>query len=192
MNRYIASSIRMAVLTLVVLGLLYPLAVTGAAQLLMPAQANGSLVRDGGGTVVGSSLIGQSFTDPNYFHGRPSAAGADGYDATASGASNLAPTSQSLFDAVSARVATVVAENPGLVSGKVPVDMVTASGSGLDPDISLANAYAQVARVAAARGMSPAAVRGLVDASTTGRQFGLLGEPRVNVLRLNLALDAAK
>jgi K+-transporting ATPase ATPase C chain len=192
MNRYIASSIRMAVLTLVVLGLLYPLAVTGAAQLLMPAQANGSLVRDGGGTVVGSSLIGQSFTDPNYFHGRPSAAGADGYDATASGASNLAPTSQSLFDAVSARVATVVAENPGLVSGKVPVDMVTASGSGLDPDISLANAYAQVARVATARGVSAAAVRGLVDASTTGRQFGLLGEPRVNVLRLNLALDAAK
>lgn len=192
MNRYIASSIRMAVLTLVVLGLLYPLAVTGAAQLLMPAQANGSLVRDGGGTVVGSSLIGQRFTDAKYFQGRPSAAGADGYDATSSGASNLAPTSKALVDVVAARIATAVAENPGLTAGAVPVDMVTASGSGLDPDISLANAYAQVARVASARGMSPAAVRALVDSTATGRQFGVLGEPRVNVLRLNLALDAAK
>ena len=192
MKRYVFASIRMALVTMVVLGLLYPFAMTGAAQLLMPSQANGSLVRDAGGTVVGSSLIGQRFTDPKYFHGRPSAAGVDGYDATASGASNLAPTSKALVDAVASRVATAVAENPGLSAGTVPVDMVTASGSGLDPDISVANAYAQVARVASARGTSPAAVRALVDSTATGRQFGVLGEPRVNVLRLNLALDAAK
>jgi K+-transporting ATPase ATPase C chain len=191
MNRYVVASIRMALVTMVVLGLAYPLAVTGVAGLLMPARAGGSLVTRGG-TVVGSALIGQRFTDAKYFHGRPSAAGADGYDATASGASNLAPTSQALADAVGVRVANAVAENPGLTPGKVPVDMVTASGSGLDPDITLANAYAQVERVASARGMSQAAVRALVDGNVTGRQFGVLGEPRVNVLLLNLALDAAK
>jgi K+-transporting ATPase ATPase C chain len=191
MNRYVTASIRMAVLTLVVLGLLYPLAVTGLAQVLMPAQANGSLISKGG-TVVGSSLIGQLFTDVKYFHGRPSAAGKDGYDATASGASNLAPTSKTLVDSVAARVASAVAENPGLTVGTVPVDMVTASGSGLDPDITLANAYAQVARVASARSMTDTAVRALVDANVTGRQFGVLGEVRVNVLALNMALDAAK
>ncbi|HEY5468665.1 MAG TPA: potassium-transporting ATPase subunit KdpC [Coriobacteriia bacterium] len=192
MKRYVFASIRMAVLTMVVLGLVYPLAVTGLAQVLMPAKANGSLVTSANGTVIGSSLIGQGFTDAKYFHGRPSAAGADGYDATASSASNLAPTSRALVDSVAARVATAVAENPGLTSGTVPVDMVTASGSGLDPDITLANAYAQVARVASARGMSADAVRVLVDATATGRQFGLLGEPHVNVLALNIALDAAK
>jgi len=192
MNRYVYASIRMAVLTLVVLGLLYPLAVTGLAQVFMPAKANGSLVTSSNGTIVGSSLIGQGFTDAKYFRGRPSAAGADGYDATASSASNLAPTSKALVDSVASRVASAVAENPGLKAGAVPVDMVTASGSGLDPDITLANAYAQVARVAAARGMTDAAVRGIVDANVTGRQFGILGEPRVRVLLLNLALDAAK
>lgn len=192
MNRYVYASIRMAVLTLVVLGLLYPLAVTGIAQVFMPAKANGSLVTSSNGTIVGSSLIGQGFTDAKYFRGRPSAAGADGYDATASSASNLAPTSKALVDSVASRVASAVAENPGLKAGAVPVDMVTASGSGLDPDITLANAYAQVARVAAARGMTDAAVRGIVDANVTGRQFGILGEPRVRVLLLNLALDAAK
>jgi K+-transporting ATPase ATPase C chain len=192
MNRYVYASIRMAVLTLVVLGLLYPLAVTGLAQVLMPAKANGSLVTSSNGTVLGSSLIGQSFTDAKYFHGRPSAAGADGYDATASSASNLAPTSQALVDSVTSRVASAVVDNPGLKSGAVPGDMVTASGSGLDPDITLANAYAQVARVATARGLTDATVRGIVDANVTGRQFGVLGEPRVRVLLLNLALDAAK
>jgi len=192
MKRYVYASIRMAVLTLVVLGLLYPLAVTGLAQVFMPAKANGSLVTSANGTIVGSSLIGQDFTDAKYFHGRPSAAGADGYDATASSASNLAPTSKALVDSVASRVASAVAENPGLRAGAVPVDMVTASGSGLDPDITLANAYAQVARVAAARGMTDAAVRGIVDTNVTGRQFGVLGEPRVRVLLLNLALDAAK
>jgi K+-transporting ATPase ATPase C chain len=189
MRRYVFASIRMAIVTMVVLGIAYPLAVTGLAQLTMPAQANGSLVTSGG-TVVGSALIGQRFTQPKYFHGRPSAAGTDGYDPNASGASNLAPTSKALVDRVEADVASAVKENPGLSAGAVPIDMVTASGSGLDPDITLANAYAQVARVAAARGMTGSAVRGMVDSVATGRQFGVLGEPRVNVLRLNLALDA--
>jgi K+-transporting ATPase ATPase C chain len=139
--------------------------------------------------VVGSSLIGQNFTDAKYFHGRPSAAGADGYDASASGASNLAPTSKALVDAVRSRVASAVAEDPGLLAGKVPIDMVTASGSGLDPDISVANALAQVPRVAQARGLAAASVLSLVESNVTGRQFGILGEPRVNVLELNLALD---
>lgn len=189
MNRYVFASIRMAVITLVVLGLAYPLVVTGLAQVLMPRQASGSLV-SAGGRVLGSELIGQTFTEAKYFHGRPSAAGADGYDATASSASNLAPTSKALVDSVAARVATEVAENPGLSAGSVPIDMVTASGSGLDPDITLANAYAQVARVAAARGVTDSVVRGMVEEVAQGRQFGVLGEPRVNVLRLNLALDA--
>ncbi len=192
MNRYVFASIRMALLTLVVLGLLYPLAVTGLAQVAMPAQANGSLVTSADGAVVGSSLIGQMFTDAKYFHGRPSSAGALGYDATASGASNLAPTSKTLVDAVEARVAAAVTENPGLTPGTVPVDMVTASGSGLDPDITLANAYAQEARVASARGIARDAVRKLVDEAATGRQFGFLGEPRVNVLMLNISLDLSK
>jgi len=191
MNRYVLSAIRMAVLTLVVLGLVYPLAVTGLAQVLMPAQANGSLISKSG-VVVGSSLIGQAFTDAKYFHGRPSAAGADGYDATASSASNLAPTSKTLVDSVASRVASAVAENPGLKAGSVPVDMVTASGSGLDPDITLANAYAQVTRVASARDISNDAVRRLMEDAAKGRQFGFLGEPRVNVLMLNLSLDLAK
>jgi K+-transporting ATPase ATPase C chain len=191
MNRYVFASIRMTLVTLVVLGLVYPLVVTGLAQVLMPAPANGSLVT-AGGKVIGSSLIGQGFTDAKYFHGRPSAAGADGYDAAASSASNLAPTSKTLVDTVKTRVAAAVAENPGLKPGSVPIDMVTASGSGLDPDITLANAYSQVARVASARGLSESAVRKLVDDALTGRQLGFLGEPRVNVLLLNLTLDAAK
>ena len=190
MKRHVVASIRMALFTLVVLGLAYPLTMTGLSQVLMPSQANGSLVKSADGTVIGSSLIGQNFTDAKYFHGRPSAAGADGYDASASGASNLAPTSKGLVDAVTSRVASAVAEDPGLVAGKVPIDMVTASGSGLDPDISIANALAQVARVAAARGMSADAVRNVVDAHITPRSLGLLGEPCVNVLELNLALDA--
>ncbi len=191
MKRYVFASIRMALLTMFVLGIVYPLAVTGIAQAFMPAQANGSLVRRGD-TVVGSSLIGQAFTGPAYIHGRPSAAGADGYDGAASSASNLAPTSKALVESVSARIAAAVAENPGLSSGTVPVDMVTASGSGLDPDITLANAYAQVARVARVRGLPVPQVRAIVESQAVGRQFGVLGEPRVNVLLLNLALDAVK
>ena len=192
MNRYVFASIRMALITMLVLGILYPLAMTGLAQVFMPAKANGSLLTSASGAIIGSSLIGQVFTDAKYFHGRPSAAGADGYDATASSASNLAPTSQALVDTVKSRVASAALENPGLASGTVPVDMVTASGSGLDPDITLANAYAQVARVAKARSLTDAAVRAIVDNNVTGRQFGVLGEPRVNVLLVNLALDAAK
>lgn len=190
-TRYVLAAVRMAVITLVVLGLLYPLAMTGIAQAAFPAQANGSLVGPSGAP-VGSALIGQRFTDPRYFRGRPSAAGSDGYDALASGASNLAPTSKALIARVRAGVAAAVAENPGLRVGTVPVDMVTSSGSGLDPDITLANALAQVVRVAKARKMSEDAVRAIVERDVTGRQLGVLGEPRVNVLRLNLDLDATK
>jgi K+-transporting ATPase ATPase C chain len=180
-------AVRVALVTLVVLGLAYPLAVTGFAQVAFPYQANGSLVVSSG-RVVGSSLIGQSFTDARYFHGRPSAAG-KGYDGTASSASNLAPTSKALAERVRADVQAAAAENPGLDASRVPVDMVTASGSGLDPDITLANAYAQAARVAGARGMDEAAVRAMIARIATGRQFGLFGEARVNVLALNLGLD---
>lgn len=181
-------AVRVALATLVVLGLVYPLLTTGAAQVLFPYQANGSLVVSGG-RVVGSALIGQAFSDARYFCGRPSAAGT-GYDGTASSASNLAPTAKALVERLRADVATAVAENPGLEPGAVPVDMVTASGSGLDPDITLANAYAQAARVARARGMQEAEVRAVIDRTVTGRQLGFLGEVRVNVLAVNLALDA--
>lgn len=192
MRRYVIASIRMALVTLVLLGLVYPLIVTGIAQAAFPAQANGSLVISATGTTVGSSLIGQRFTDAKYFHGRPSAAGADGYDAAASGASNLGPTSKALMDRVRCDVAIAVADDPGLSAGAIPVDMVTASGSGLDPDITVANAYAQLPRVARTRGLAVATIRGIVDARVVGRQFGVLGEPRVNVLLLNMMLDAAK
>ena len=167
----------------VLTGLAYPLAMTGLAGLLFPNQAHGSLVvRDG--VVVGSSLIGQNFGSDRYFHPRPSAAGADGYDAAASSGSNLGPTSAALVDRVKASVEVLGPTRP------VPVDLVTASGSGLDPDISPAAADFQVARVAAARGLPEAQVRDLVANYTAARWLGLLGEPRVNVLELNLALDA--
>jgi K+-transporting ATPase ATPase C chain len=179
----------MALLTMFVLGVVYPLAVTGIAQLAFPAQANGSLVTSGNGKVIGSSLIGQAFTDAKYFRGRPSASG---YDPAASGGSNLGPTSKALGARVKAGVADAVKTDPGLSVGSVPVDMVTASGSGLDPDITVANAYAQVARVAQARSLGESAVLAMVDAHITNRELGVLGEPRVNVLALNLALDAAK
>ena len=191
MRRYTIVSIRMALVTLFVLGVAYPFAMTGAAQALFPHQANGSLI-ERGGTVVGSSLIGQRFSEPRYFHGRPSAAGPAGYDGLASGASNLAPTSRVLVERVRADVLAALADEPGLEAGAVPVDMVTASGSGLDPDVSVANALAQAPRVAAERGLDADSVRALVERRVTPRQLGALGEPRVNVLALNLALDAGE
>lgn len=189
MWRSTLTAIRLTVVTLVIMGILYPLAMTGLAQVAFPNKANGSLVKNGD-QVIGSKYIAQQFTRPEYFHPRPSAAG-DGYDAMASGASNLGPTSAKLIDRVRSAVAKAIAENPGLESGEVPVDMVTASGSGLDPDISPANAYAQVPRVAAARHISEEEVMRMVEESTHDRDLGFLGEPRVNVLELNLALDKA-
>jgi len=180
-------AVRLAVVTLVIMGILYPLAMTGIAQVAFHDKANGSLIKQGG-EVIGSKYIGQGFVGPQYFHPRPSAAG-NGYDAMASSASNLGPTSATLIDRIRAAVAQVVAENPALEAGKVPVDMVTASGSGLDPDISPANAYAQVARVAAARQMSEEEVIRLLEENTAERDLGFLGERRVNVLELNLDLD---
>lgn len=188
MGRTFLVALRMTAVTVVVTGLVYPLLVWGISATAFPAQASGSLVTRGG-AVVGSALIGQEFTSDRYFHSRPSAAGGAGWDAMSSGASNLGPTSRSLVSAVETRVAGVVASDPGASEGAVPVDMVTASGSGLDPDISPDNAYLQVARVAKARGLNESAVRDLVAAHVAGRAFGLLGEPRVNVLALNLALD---
>lgn len=167
---------------------LYPLAVTALAQLAFPAQANGSLIRDGHGVVRGSALLGQRFTGTGYFHTRPSAAG-DGYDARQSGGSNLGPTSRQLRDTLAARIVVFRQENELFATNPVPADAVTASGSGLDPHISPATARLQIARVAAARRLPPETVAVLVTCAIESPQWGFLGDPRVNVLRLNLALD---
>jgi potassium-transporting ATPase KdpC subunit len=184
MKQNLRIAILMTLVTTVLFGLLYPLAVTGLGQLFFPAQANGELI-DSDGHVIGSHLIGQSFSSPAYFHPRPSAAG-NGYDANSSGGSNLGPTNHQLIDRVKADVQKHHAENPG---GEIPIDLVTSSGSGLDPHISPAAAEFQVPRIARERRMSEADVRALVTQHTLGRQFGVLGEPRVNVLDLNLDLD---
>lgn len=166
------------------LGVAYPFAILGAGQLLFPVQANGSLIEENG-RVIGSSLVGQAFTSNGYFNTRPSAAG-DGYDAAASSGSNLGPASQSLIDRTRESVAAARAAG---IAGPIPADLVTASGSGLDPDLSPAAAFAQVERVAQARGLDPAAVRTLVERSVDGPILGVFGEPRVNVLGLNRQLD---
>jgi K+-transporting ATPase ATPase C chain len=189
MGRHLNIAIRMTIVTAVVLGLLYPLAITGIAQVVFPGAADGSLVKVDG-QVVGSALIAQAFSQDEYFWPRPSAAG-DGYDAMASSFSNLGPTNKALVDRVESDVQALVEANPGLEAGSVPVDMVTTSASGLDPHITVANARAQAARVAEARGTSRDDVLRLIDEQTTGRTLGFLGEPRVNVLELNLALDKA-
>jgi len=182
-------AVRVTLVFAVLTGVAYPLLVTGPAKAIFPHQADGSLIQPGGKT-VGSELIGQRFTRPEYFQGRPSAAGNDGYDGLASGGSNLGPTNQHLVDRVQGDVKKFRDANPN-ATGPLPADLLTASGSGLDPDISPASAEAQVPRVAAARGMSADALRALVTSHTEGRQFGILGEPRVNVLKLNMALDQA-
>ncbi|HEX4652423.1 MAG TPA: potassium-transporting ATPase subunit KdpC [Granulicella sp.] len=185
MRRVLLTSILYTVVTTALLGVGYPLAVYVIAKVAFPQQANGSLI-ERNGTLVGSKLIGQSFTGDRYFHSRPSEAGA-GYDASSSGGSNLGPTSKKLVDRIEASVAMEQVDHPGVA---VPVDLVTASGSGLDPDITPAAAEYQVERVAKQRGMTEAAVRSLVAKHTTERLFGVLGEPTVNVLELNLDLDS--
>ena len=191
MWRQIANSLAMLVAFTVVTGLVYPLAMVGVAKAIFPSQAQGSLLENQG-QVIGSTLIGQNFTQPGYFHGRPSSAGDDGYDANGSAGSNLGPTSKKLMDTVADNAAKVRQENSLDKDAAIPADLVTASGSGLDPDISPAAAYLQVERVARERGLSAEEVRSLVDKNISDRQFMLFGEPRVNVLALNTALDRLK
>jgi K+-transporting ATPase ATPase C chain len=186
MKKNLITAILMTIATTVLLGILYPLLITGLAQLIFPKQANGGLINGKDG-VVGSRLIGQPFSGPGYFHSRPSAAGAAGYDASASGGSNLGPTNAQLVARVNGDVAKLQAENPGT---PIPADLVTTSGSGLDPNISPAAAQFQIHRVASERKIPEAEAAQLVLANTENRQWGFLGEPRVNVLELNLALDA--
>jgi len=186
MKQILVPAIMLTLVITVVTGLVYPLAVTGLAQVIFPHQANGSLIT-ANGKIVGSALIGQKFTRPEYFHGRLSAAG-DGYDAANSGGTNLGPTNQALVNRVRDDIKKFREQNP-TYTGPIPADLLTSSASGLDPDISPASAYAQIDRVAKARGVPAAAIRDAVDRYTEARQLGVLGEPRVNVLALNLDLD---
>jgi K+-transporting ATPase ATPase C chain len=187
MFQQLMPALRMVLLLTVVTGLVYPGVVTGLCQVLFHDKANGSLI-ERNGHVIGSSLLGQNFAKPEYFHPRLSAAGNDGYDATASGGSNLGVTSQKLADRMKASAVQFRKENPDY-DGPIPADALTASASGLDPDISVANANAQAARVAKARGVTSAVIETAISAATENRDLGILGEPRVNVLELNLKLD---
>jgi len=186
MLKHLNTALRLTIVSIVLLGLVYPLAMTAAAQVLFPRQANGSLVTING-KVVGSAIIGQLWTKPRYFQGRPSAAG-KGYDPTSTGGTNLGPTSKKLMDATRATIARLKKDNPD-ADGPPPIDLVTTSGSGIDPDISPAAAYWEAPRVAKARNINVAVLRALIASHVQRRTFGFLGEPRVNVLELNLALD---
>jgi K+-transporting ATPase ATPase C chain len=188
MNTILRPAITLFLIMTLLTGVVYPFAVTGIAQLLFPDQAAGSLVI-AGGQPVGSRIIGQSFSDPKYFWSRPSATAPQPYNATASSGSNQGPLNPALTDAIKARVEALKAADPANTR-RVPVDLVTASGSGLDPEISIAAAYYQAARVARVRGLAPEKVQALIDAHARGKLLGLVGEPRINVLELNLALDA--
>ena len=190
MSRLIRNSLMMLLLMTMITGVLYPLAATGLAQVMFPGQANGSLI-ERNGKPVGSALIGQSFTDAKYFWGRPSATSPNPNNAASSSGSNTGPTNPALIDAIKQRIDALHAVDPGN-KAPVPVDLITASGSGLDPEISPAAAQYQLARVAQARKLSVSQVQALVDQSTSGRTLGILGEPRVNVLKLNLALDSSQ
>ena len=186
----LGTSVLFTIVSVVLLGLVYPAMMTLAAQLLFHDQANGSLVTVGG-KVVGSDIVGQLFTKPTYFQGRPSAAGKNGYDPTATGGTNLGPTSKKLIDSTRDAIAALRKANPD-ATGPIPMDLVTSSASGIDPDISPEGAYYQAARVAKARGLKADAVRALIDRHVHPRELGFLGEPHVNVLELNLALDGLK
>lgn len=188
-TKNLITAILITIVTTVLFGLIYPLVITGLAQVIFPDKANGQLIKRADGTIIGSRIIGQPFTSAGYFHSRPSAAGTAGYDAGGSSGSNYGPTSQKLIDRVKGDVATLQAENPGK---PIPVDLVTTSASGLDPHISPAAAEFQVPRIARERGMAEDEVRRIVALHTDGRQFGFFGEPVVNVLELNLDLDRLK
>jgi K+-transporting ATPase ATPase C chain len=202
MRDVMMAALRASLVTWVLCGIAYPLALTGLGQSLMPVQANGSLENSSDGMVIGSRLIGQTWNGPEWFHGRPSATTAADpndpaktvpapYNTASSGASNLGPTSKDLAERLSADRKALEVEQPELAGTKLPADMLTTSASGLDPDISPANAALQVARVAQARGVPPADLNALVDRQITGRSLGIFGEPRVNVMNLNLALEHA-
>jgi potassium-transporting ATPase KdpC subunit len=190
MLRHLGAALRVTIISIVIFGFIYPFVMTGLAQIIFPSQAHSSLV-SANGRVVGSDIVGQLWTKPQYFHGRPSAAGKNGYDPTATGGTNLGATSKKLIDTTRATIAALRKENPDATSAP-PMDLVTSSASGIDPDISPQAAYYQAPRIAKARGMNVTSVDTIIARHLHGRTWGILGEPRVNVLELNLALDAPR